>query len=112
MNDEWEAQLAHAMKRVEAPASLAPAIAARIQREARQQKFWRSFAAMAATVAIAFAGYSGWQEHEAKRQEQQLVFALQLTSQKISAVEERLKKSSAEIVVRQENVRQENWRGR
>ena len=114
MNDEWDELLKNALAKRQPPAGFAEQVMARTERKRAGTFTWKGFGAVAATIALAASGYLGYREHRATELEQrlqasrQLVFALQLTSEKIAAVDQRLKKSSAELSVREENFERKN----
>lgn len=105
MNDDLEDVLKKALARTEAPVDLSSKVMARLEgrRPVSRLPRWISLGAVAATLALVFTGWSEFRQQQARQQEQQLVFALQLASEKIAAVDQRLKKSSAEIRIRQDN---------
>ena len=114
MNDEWDELLKNALGRTQPPAGFAERVMARTERKRTGTFAWKAFGAVAATIALAASGYLGYREHQAAEAEQrlqasrQLVFALQLTSEKITAVDQRLKNSSAQLRVREENFERKN----
>lgn len=103
MNDfnRFEDQLRESLRRVEPPAGLEQRILARV--EARSQAHSRfarrRWLAMAASVVLVVSagGYGlHWRQEQIRRQQaedarRKLVFALQLTSEQVSKVEEQLR---------------------
>ena len=65
--------------------------------------WWTIGAAAILALMLAYVGYRETRVQTLRKSEKQLVFALQLTSRKLSAVNEKLKKASVHVSV-QENL--------
>ncbi len=114
MNEEVDELLRAALAKTQPPAGLTDRVMVRMERERVRQSTWKVFAALAATIVLLLSGYAGYRRHEASqarhqlRAGRQLVFALQLVSEKISAVDQRLKRSSAQLSVSEEHFERKN----
>lgn len=95
MNDGLDELLTKALARTEAPVDFTAKVMVRVNQ--RRSRLWRACTAAAATVALMIAGWSGFVHYRARQHERQLVFAIQLASEKIAAIDQRLKRSAAEI---------------
>ena len=98
MNDGLDDLLTRALGRTEAPPDFTAKVMARVRQ--RRQFLWMVLPALAASVALVIAGWFGFAQYRARQHERQLVFALQLASEKIAVIDHRLKRSAAEIYVR------------
>lgn len=96
MSDELDDLLKKALARSAPPQDFTDKVMARVVQPPRRIP-WRVPIAVAASVALTAAVWSGYRTEQARKHEGQLLFALQLASEKISIVDQRLKKSSAEI---------------
>jgi type VI protein secretion system component VasF len=105
MNDRLDAELKSVLARQEPPEDFADRVMQRIPR--RHQRtlphWWAMGAAAILALMLAYVGYRETRVQTLRRSEEQLVFALQLTSRKLSAVNEKLKKASVHVFV-QENL--------
>ncbi len=101
MNDGWDDLLTKALGRTEAPPDFTAEVMARVNQ--RRSLGWMAWPTVAATVALLIAGWFEFAQYRARQHERQLVFALQLASEKIAAIDHRLKRSAAEIYVRKED---------
>ena len=86
MTNLIEDQIRHALKRVPAPIGLEQKILDKLKseppaRKGRKRGFW--LAAAAGLFLIATAGFLAYRDHQAEIAKNQLIFALQLTSQSI-----------------------------
>src|SRR4051794_4580260 len=105
MNDPLDAQLKGVLARQEPPEGFADRVMQRIPRRHQLTLPHRGVIGAAAILALmlAYVGYRETRVQTLRRSEKQLVFALQLTSRKLSAVNEKLKKASVHVSV-QENL--------
>ena len=101
MNDHLDAELKSVLARQEPPEDFADRVMQRIPR--RHQftfpHWWAIGAAAILALMLAYVGYRETRVQTLRRSEKQLVFALQLTSRKLSAVNEKLKKASVHVSV-------------
>jgi hypothetical protein len=105
MNDSLEAELKSVLARREPPEDFADRVMQRVPR--RQQltlpRWWAIGAGAILALMLTYVGYRETRVQTLRRSEKQLVFALQLTSRKLSALNEKLKKASVHVSV-QENL--------
>lgn len=103
MSDFLEDRLREALQSGPAPAGFAERVMNRIpERRHTPRAFWYAAAAAALIVALLFAGFEQRRERELAKErktEQQLVFALSLTIQKLEHVNERLQRSATTVRV-------------
>lgn len=102
MNDELDDLLQSALARSQPPADLSARVMRRVAREHSRRNSWRAIAVAAAGLVLSVSGYLGYQRLTApslqpQNPERQLVFALRLTTEKIAAVDARLKRSSPQL---------------
>lgn len=102
MNDDLEELLKHALARSEPPADFSARVMSRVQRDRKRRTPWTVLAAAAAALILSVSGYIGYSRlhtptPQPQNPERQLVFALQLTSEKIAAIDARLKRSSPQL---------------
>jgi hypothetical protein len=105
MNDRLDAELKSLLARQEPPEDFAHRVMQRIPRR-HQLTFphwWTIRAAAILALVLAYVVCRETRVQTLRRSEKQLVFALQLTSRKLSAVNEKLKKASVHVSV-QENL--------
>ena len=105
MNDRLDAELKSVLARQEPPEDFADRVMQRIPRrhQLTLPHWWAIGAAAILALMLAYVGYRETRVQTLRRSEKQLVFALQLTSRKLSAVNEKLKKASVHVSV-QENL--------
>jgi hypothetical protein len=104
MKDQMEVNLKAALARVDPPEGFAGRVMSRLPGHGRRalQRWALGLAAMLALITV-YNTYREERVESQRRSEQQLIFALQLTSQKLSAANERLKKASIHVSI-QENL--------
>lgn len=94
--DDFEAQLREALTRAPAPDGFAGKVLERVTASRRQPR-WRAPLAVAAAVLVAI-GAVGWQRLEEQRRaeeaKRQLMLALEITSEKLSVVNQVLNRST------------------
>lgn len=98
---EMEEELRRALARVEPPDGFADRVLARTAAQPRIGHWYMRYAAIAATVALAFSGALAYQRHleqqRAEETQKKLVFALHLTASKLAAIDHRLRESSSTV---------------
>jgi len=102
MNEGLDDLLTKALARTEAPADFTAKVMVHVNQ--RRLFMWRTWTAVAATVALIIAGWSGFALYRTRQNEKQLVFAIELASEKIALTDQRLKRSAAEIYMREEDL--------
>jgi type VI protein secretion system component VasF len=105
MNDRLEAELKKVLARQEPPEDFADRVMQRItsRHQLTFPHWWAIGAAAVLALMLTYVGYRETRIQTLRRSEKQLVFALQLTSRKLSAVSGKLKKASVHVSV-QENL--------
>jgi hypothetical protein len=98
---EMEEELKRALARVEPPDGFAERVLARTAVGTRGRHWYMRYGAIAATVALVFSGALAYQRHveqqRAQDAQKKLVFALHLTAEKLTAINNRLRESSSTV---------------
>ena len=109
MNDQIEHELRRALGRVPPPAGFTERVMARLPEQNRSPIAWW-YAAVAAMIVVALlvGNFETRQAHqkEARRTEQQVVFALALAAEKLQKVNVRLEHSGPEMRVQHKQEKQ------
>ena len=112
MNDRVEQELRRALQRVPAPDGFSDRVMARLPAPSRSASAvrWLYMAAAAmAVIALLFGGVERTRrvrEYQARRAEEQVVFALSLAAEKLQKVNTRLERSGPEVRLEQKQGKQ------
>ena len=110
MSDDLDELLKRALSKSDPPPDFSGRVLARLNRERAPKKLWITWTAAAAGILMAASTYIGMSQRRTAEQNkagQELVFAIQVASEKIAAVDARLKRSSPQLQLDEKNFRQE-----
>jgi len=105
MSGHFENELTQALARVSPPGGFAQRVLDRLPGPKQKESRWQALLAIAAAIALAAGLTFRWhykqKEHErVERAQQELIFALRLTAEKLTVVEAHLKKSAPHLRIK------------